>query len=212
MFPTQEESHNKKRWEYVPAQKAICVEKKLNFCLEVGNPLHSLGEMLWYFSEEQPLNYVKSPAWVIHPITRDPHFHKEAGIHPKDHGHTGKSTAKGHEDDEGSGESHIWGKAERASTAQPREETAQEGVINVYKYLKGGWKEDRARLCSVVPSDRTRGSGHKLTHRVFPLNIRKHFFTVRVTDHWRRVPREVVEFPSLEIFKNSLDTVLGNQM
>jgi len=64
----------------------------------------------------------------------------------------------------------------------------------------------------VVPSDRTRGSGHKLTHRVFPLNIRKHFFTVRVTDHWRRVPREVVEFPSLEIFKNSLDTVLGNQM
>ncbi|KAK4829452.1 LOW QUALITY PROTEIN: hypothetical protein QYF61_004670 [Mycteria americana] len=50
-------------------------------------------------------------------------------------------------------------------------------LINVYKYLKGGCKEDRARLFSVVPSDRTRDNTPQLKHGRFCLNIRKHFFT-----------------------------------
>lgn len=37
-----------------------------------------------------------------------------------------------------------------------------------------------------------------------------YFFTVRVMEHWYRLPREVVEVPSLEIVKSSLDIVLGN--
>ncbi|KFV87623.1 hypothetical protein N308_00210, partial [Struthio camelus australis] len=51
---------------------------------------------------------------------------------------------------------------------------------------------------------------HKPKHRQFCLNMRKNFFTVRVTEHWNRLPREAVESPSLEIFKSHLDTVLGN--
>jgi len=60
----------------------------------------------------------------------------------------------------------------------------------------------------VVPSDRTRGSGHKLKHRKFRLNMRKNFFPLRVTVPWNRLPRGVVESPSLEIFKTHLDEVV----
>jgi len=61
---------------------------------------------------------------------------------------------------------------------------------------------------SVVPSDRTRGNGHKLKPGKFQPNMRKNFFTLRVTEHWPRLRREVVESPSLEIIKTRLDAVL----
>ena len=97
-----------------------------------------------------------------------------------------------------------------AGTVHPGEEKAWEDLINVYKYLQGGCKEDGARLFPVGPRARTRGNGHNLEHRRFPLKTRKHFFTVTVTERWHKLPREVMESPSLEVFKSHLVTFLGN--
>jgi len=73
----------------------------------------------------------------------------------------------------------------------------QGDLIYTYKYLKGGCQEDEARLFSVVPSDRTSGSGHKLKHRKFRLNMSKNFFPLRVMEHWNRLPRDIVDSHSL---------------
>lgn len=45
----------------------------------------------------------------------------------------------------------------------------REDLLNIHKFVKWGCRERGGRLFSVVPSKGTRGSGHKLKHRRFPL-------------------------------------------
>ncbi|KFQ37605.1 hypothetical protein N332_03316, partial [Mesitornis unicolor] len=53
-------------------------------------------------------------------------------------------------------------------------------------------------------------NGFKLKEGGFRLDIRRNFFMLRVVRHWTRLPREVVDAPSLGMVKARLDGALSN--
>ncbi|GAB0179382.1 mitochondrial enolase superfamily member 1 [Grus japonensis] len=85
-------------------------------------------------------------------------------------------------------------------------------LIAAFQYLKGAYRKAGEGLFIRECSDRTRGNGFKLKEGRFRLDVRKKFFPVRVVRHWNRLPREVVDAPSLEVLKTRLDGALGNMV
>ncbi|GAB0204923.1 mitochondrial enolase superfamily member 1 [Grus japonensis] len=82
-------------------------------------------------------------------------------------------------------------------------------LIAAYPVPEGAYRKDGEGLFMRECSNRTRGNGFKLKEGPFRLDVRKKFFTVKVVRHWNRFPREVVDAPSLEVFKTRLDEAFG---
>ena len=83
-------------------------------------------------------------------------------------------------------------------------------LIAAFQYLKGAYRKAREGAFTRACSDRTRGNGFKLKEGRFRLDVRQTFFTVRVVRHWHRLPRVVVDAPSLAVFKARLDGAWSN--
>ena len=77
------------------------------------------------------------------------------------------------------------------------------------QYLKRAYKKDGERLFTRAHRDKTRDNGFKLKERRFILDVRRTFFIMRVVRHWNRLPKKVVDDPSLEEFKARLNGALG---
>jgi len=84
-------------------------------------------------------------------------------------------------------------------------------LLALYNCLKGGWCEGGVGL-SQVRSDRVRGNSLKLHQGRFRLDIGKNLFTEKMVRHWTRLPRVVVESPSLEGFKKRVDVALQDMV
>ncbi|PKU45997.1 hypothetical protein llap_3698 [Limosa lapponica baueri] len=85
-------------------------------------------------------------------------------------------------------------------------------LITLYNYMKRGFREVGVGLFSQITGNRTKGNSLKLRQGTFRLNIRIKLFTKRIIKHWNRLPRQVVESPSLEAFKRCVDMVLRDMV
>ncbi|MDO7824778.1 hypothetical protein, partial [Helicobacter pylori] len=117
----------------------------------------------------------------------------------------GEGPEESHKDNQRAQAPPLRRQAEGAGLVQPGEKKAWGDLIAAFQYLKGAYKQEGNQLFERVDNCRTRGNGFKLREGRFRLDVRGKFFTERVVRCWNRLPREVVDAPSLEVFKARLD-------
>ena len=78
-------------------------------------------------------------------------------------------------------------------------------LLEVYRMVRGSANAPNATLLNPCAASTTRGHEFKLQKPRARLDLRKYGFSHRVVGPWNRLPYEVVNAPSLEVFKKRLD-------
>lgn len=105
------------------------------------------------------------------------------------------------ENDQRTGTHCLRRQAERPGFVHHGEQKAPEKPSCGLSILKGGFYK-RLRYFNRACIDRTKGNdSFELKRGRLRLSIKKKFVMMRVEKHWKRLPREVVDVPTLETFK-----------
>ena len=81
-------------------------------------------------------------------------------------------------------------------------------LIPLFQYLKGVYSESGVGHFSLLTGDRMRGNGLKLPR----VSLGWILGNTSLQKGLLRLPREVLESPSLDVFKNHLDVVLRDMI
>ena len=84
-------------------------------------------------------------------------------------------------------------------------------MIGVYKLLHEKEDIDHTKFFDLNPNT-TRGHPLKLKKKSCKRDVRKHFFSHRVVTPWNNLPEAVVTAPTLNTFKNRIDTVMADKL
>ena len=79
-------------------------------------------------------------------------------------------------------------------------------MIEAYKLMHNVYDPTLTSLLSQVKDSTTRGHKLKLPKNRTKTNIKAHSFTHRIVNDWINLPDEVISAPSINAFKNRLDT------
>lgn len=106
----------------------------------------------------------------------------------------------------GTGAAFLCGKAERVRIVQPWKEMTWAISSNLWRESVKKMKLGCFQRCPVRAQE-TMGISW---NTVWSLNIWKHILPVRVTKHWHRLPKDLIECYSLKNFRSCSNIVLGN--
>ena len=86
-------------------------------------------------------------------------------------------------------------------------------MIETYKYVHTYYDEGASgTLLKLKTDSNTKTNGYKLEKISFNTTKYQHFFSNRVVNLWNSLPRDIVEAPSINTFKNRLDKCLAKYM